>query len=339
MANADTTSELHKSVLRKCGEKDDGSSEFHATALDYINRVYQKIISGSAEFEVDLGDVWPWAKSANVGILTLQPWFGSQNPGQGNVTLTFGSVNGTFSLIPQQNAMNISLAGYYIQPTNGNFEWYKIATHVSGSTAFTLDGPFNSQLPAGDYVNGPFTACLLDYTLTVPEVGGIQRLASPFEIYRTQTFDNDQEAKIYGIDIREMRRLYPLNLITVGMATRFAVTYQQDGVIKVRFNKYPDVQTRAEYEYIPVPTDLTSNPDTTPIIPREFRDALVYGAAYYLCTDKNDDRAQTYLALTQAILKALIEDIRKNKDHTQKTKATLVPRLDLVNQKKKILNL
>ena len=337
MANGETAGDLHKEILRRCGEKDDGTSDFHAVALTYLNKAYQKVIAGSDEFNLDIGEPWPWAKSTSKITLTIPSYVGTNATNSLTATLTYNSTSGTFSQAPQVNSSNISLAGWWFQTTAAS-EWYLIATHVSGSTAFTLDTTFNDS----SVVAGSFLAILLDFTLTAvnlngSEPGGIQRLAAPMEVYRQQTFDNDNEYKIYGIDIREMRRIYPLSVIEMGVPTRFAITSQSnEGVFKIRVNKYSDIQTRADVEYIPVPLDLTSNPDSIPVIPREFRDVLIYIPCAWLMKDKADDRSDSYIQLGTGVLKAMVQDARKKRDHIQKQKAVIVPRLDYVNQKKRI---
>ena len=339
MANGETSEDLLKDILRRCGEKDDGTSDFHEQALVYLNKAYQKIISGSSEFEVDIGEPWPWAKSPNKIILTLLPFIGTNTTSNLTANFSFDSTAGSFSLAPQINGVNISVQGWWIQ-TTASSEWYNITAHISGSTSFTLDTEFNDTT----VTNSEFLACLLDYQLqaigqtTSPqtEPGGIQRLAAPMEVYRQQSFDNDNEYKIYGIDIREMRRLYPMSVLELGIPTRFCITTQVNGIFNVRFNKYTDIQTRADIDYIPVPLDLTSSPDSIPVIPREFRDVLVYAACFWIMTDKADDRGPSYLQMTQGILKAMIMDARKKRDHMQKQKAALIPRYDQTNQKKRI---
>lgn len=334
MANGETTRDIHLEILSRVGEKTDGSSPYHQRALTYLNKMYQKIISGASEFELDLGEPWPWAKSSARGIITLQPYFGTDNS-QGFINCTFNSANGTFSTIPVQNGVNISLAGYWVNLEEGS-EWYQILTHVAGTLNFTLDSVFNDQ----NQTNQSFIAILLDYTVNAvltTERGGIQRFAAPFETYRNQTFDNDNEYKVYGVDVREMRRQYPLALIELGIPTRFAIMTQKDGVITVRFNKYTDIQTRVEYEYIPVPIDLTSSPESVPVLPREFRDVLLYGPMYWLAMDKNDSRAPEFKTNAVDLLKAMIMDARKKRDHIGRNKGYMVPRWDNVNQKKRIL--
>ena len=336
MANGESANDLKKEVLNRCGEKDDGTSDFDGTALSYLNKAQQKVFAGSSEFELDMGEPWQWAKSQSKITVTLPPFVGTNQTQSLLATFTYNSASCTFSQAPQINGVNVSLTGWWIQTTAAS-EWYLITAHVSGATVFTIDTVFNDA----NAVSSSFIAIQLDFTLTAvnlnnSEPGGIMRIAAPAECYRQQSYDNDNEYKVYGVDLREMRRQYPLSVIEEGVPTRFAVTSQLNGVFTIRFNKYADLQTRLDFEYIAVPPDLTSNPDTIPAIPREYRDVLVYIASWWIMRDKADDRQDSYKQDVQNSLKAMIMDARKKRDHVQKQKAALVPRWDNINQKKRI---
>ncbi len=63
------------------------------------------------------------------------------------VTLTLGSTSGTFSTAPQQNSSNVSVAGFVLSPdgsTEDTDALYRVATHTSGLTAFTLDATYTN---------------------------------------------------------------------------------------------------------------------------------------------------------------------------------------------------
>lgn len=343
MANGETASDLKKEVLDRCGEKDDGTSGFDATALSYINKAQQKIIAGSSEFELDIGEPWPWAISPNKVTVTNLAYVGTNYTSSLTVDFTFNSATGTFSQAPQYpTGTNVSLKGWWVQTTAAS-EWYLITAHTAGQTTFTIDTPFNGWQGAA---NSEVLAILLDYTLQAAnpngtEPGGIQRLAGPGICYLQQSYDNDNEYRVYQSDIREFQRQYPLSVIEMGMPTRFCITSINNGTtdsqqLNIRFNKYNDQQSRIDFSYIAVPLDLTSNPDSIPIIPREFRDVLVYIACWWLLRDKADDRQDSYKQDAQNVLKAMIMDARKKRDHTQKQKAALIPRWDNINQKKRI---
>lgn len=342
MANGETVKDLHLDTLRRCGEKDDGTSDYHEQALVYLNKAYRSIIAGSCEFDVDIGECWPWAFGAQEIVLTLNPPVGTNWNQSLTVNLTYNSSSGSFSSPPQnfKTLSNVSVQGWWIQ-TTASSEWYYITQHTLGSTAFTIDSVFNDTTTT----LSSFLCCQLDYTLTAvgqltsppTEPGGIMRLTDAMECYRQQDYSNDNEYKIYGVDTREFKRQYPLSIIELGVPTRFCITAQSNtGVFTVRFNKYIDCQSRANIQYIPVPIDLTSNPDAVPIIPIEHRDVLIYIACFWLMKDKTDSRGADYLQLAQAKLKALTQDARKKMDQQQKLKGVLVPRWDQVNQKKRI---
>ena len=328
MANLDTTAEILKKVLQKVGELSDGTSKYRSQALEEINDIYQKIVGGSNEFNLDVGEPWIWARGQSPLILTLTP--GIQG---GTVNMTLGSKAGTFSQIPV-NYLNaqISLAGWWILVDNES-EWYRIAAHTAGQTSFTLDSQFN--FPSGSTYS--YQACLIDYTLTVPETGGICRLAGPMIVQQDQTIDGDFQGKIYESDYNQMRQFWPMNVIEIGTPTRFAVTSYADGIMNVRFNKYLDSSyepVRVESDYVPVPSDLTDEPDTKPILPRRWRNALVYGPAAVIAKDNHDDIAEAYDAKFTKILEAMKRDDQRVRDKASKQRGWLVPRADQITAAK-----
>lgn len=68
---------------------------------------------------------------------------------------------------------------------------------------------------------------------------------------------------------------------------------------------------------------------TMPIIPSVFTQILDYGASFYLCTDKNDERSQSYFQLCQQKMRAMID--ANNRELSQSGGGRLgmfIPRLD-----------
>jgi hypothetical protein len=199
-------------------------------------------------------------------------------------------------------------------------EYFRISAHVADATAFTLDAAYTDDTGA----TLAFKAIKLDYSLT----SGIQRLIQPMRVYKEKPVDDDRDGLIPGIDLKQFHAETPLRDLREEIPTRFTVMRESDGQIDVRFNAYPDSATRVEYEYIPRPTDLTASPDLTPILPREFRVALMYGATYYLMLDKSDSRADAYLRMTQAKLQAMVAANRKENRQVGKEMGRLIPRTD-----------
>lgn len=380
--------DIKTGILRRCGELTNGNSPYDSIALEYANGLYQSVISGSSEFELDLGEPWIWAKAQYPGVLILKAPYTSDA-----VNMTNGSATGAFTVAP-----STSQAGKYLM-LSGRPEVFRITAHTASATAFTID-----SLYTGDTINGSaYKAMQLDYTLA----SGIQRLIGQMVVHRSQGWAEDQDHNIQELADTVMKSKYPMAAIQQGIPLAFAQTQDVDGTITVRFNTYVDRDTRVEYDYIPIPSDLivqsftdssvTAGSDlitignhgfsdgnmvtfastatlpaglslntlyyvvnststtfkvsltlggtavditaaagggthyvsSVPLLPREARVALEYGATHWLMLDKNDDRATSFFQLTQLKLRALIEANRKEKQMASKNRGALTPRLDL----------
>lgn len=321
MANLTYTADIKADVLNRCGELTNGTSKYDSLVLDYINRVHMEIVCGGSTFVPDLAEMWPWARAAKPGVLILQPAFDSSLGG--GLNLTKLSASGSFVTAPA-----VALGSFV-----GNFIWaygfsdvYRIAAHVAGSANFMLDVPWQGDTLSS---NG-FRVAQLDYTLQ----GGIARLVEPMRIFRLQYWGSDGEGKVEGISSDQLHRRFPLylfGLMPYRAPTHFAVLSEASNTLTVRFNMVPDAPARVEYEYIPVPNDLTisSNPasDPLPLVPREHRSVLSLGACYWLMVDKEDTRADLYLRLTQAKVQGMLLERRREFDDETKDFAKLNPRM------------
>lgn len=316
-----TTADLLEDALRKSGEKTDGTSDYLASGLQYMNALYQAILAGGNEFDVDLGDPWPWAKAKYPGILTIGLPYNT-----GTVSLTQGSTSGSFSAAPVT-----SQVGNYLQIQNGVFEFYRITAHIAGATALTLDGPFNYPTALG--TAAPFNSIQLDYDLN-PGLKIIRQIG-PMKVYQTQTTDSDNEGKITGMNLREFEKKWPLYRITYGIPTEYAVLAVTDGIPTVRFNKFianiPNglgYPARVEYDFIPQQTDLTNDSSSIPVIPDEFKSCLSLGVAYYICLDKEDAKAATFEKLTREKLRAMSNASRREFMQISKNRGRYLARGD-----------
>lgn len=306
---------------------DPPASEFRTVALDYLNRAYLAIISGSNEFDVDLNESWLWARLPNPGIITLQPIINT------SATLTTESTSGTFGTAPTDPVGNqISAVGRYLK-VDGQPDYFIITVHNAGTTAFTIDEQWT-----GDNVTLN-TAWLyaLDYQ-TVPCL----RLIAPMRIYRYQGNPSivgaQSGGELLGSDFAAMLRDYPLHAIATYIPNRFAVknavqdTMSQGFIFTIRMNSQAPFLSRCEYDYIPYPTLLTDSPTSVPIIPFTHRAVLAYATAYFILMDKFDDRSAQYLTLLQAGLKSM-----KRMDETQRQainpfRGRFIPRRDLIKR-------
>ena len=127
MSNYANTQDILKSVLHRCGELTDGTSDYNDKALEYINGIYQSVLAGGNEFDTELSEAWSWAKATNPSVLILKA------PYDGTVSLTSGSASGTLSAAP-----TFSLLGWYAN-VSGESEFYRVTAHVLNTTSLTLD--------------------------------------------------------------------------------------------------------------------------------------------------------------------------------------------------------
>lgn len=150
MAQFRTTADIVDSVLSRSGEVSNGNSKFEARALEFVNRIHRTIIIGGSEFNIEVDEVWAWARAQKPMIIELKPKYNT-----GSITLTKGSEAGTFSDAPSS-----SLAGWHLQ-VSGRDGVFKIASHSAAATAFELDGAYDSDSGA----SLTFQAFKLDYEL------------------------------------------------------------------------------------------------------------------------------------------------------------------------------
>lgn len=324
MANLTYTADIKLDVLQRCGEVTDGSSSFDARVLDYINRVHMELVAGGSTFVPELAEPWEWARAAQPGVIFLQPAFTSDTGG--GIALTNGSASGSF-LIPPASSVG-SLVGWFVW-IYGQSDIYRVATHSSGSGSFTLDYAYQGPTQTA----GGFRCGKLDYTLS--QAAGIVRLVEPFRIFQTQYVGGDGQGKVEGISSDQLHRRFPLyafGLMPFAAPTYFAQISELNNTPVARFNMVPSAVARVEYEYVPVPADLTISvtpaSDPLPLVPREHRSVLSLGAAYWLMVDKEDSRQDNYMRYTQQKIQGMLLERRRQYDDEGKDFAKLNPRQD-----------
>lgn len=289
--------------LRLAGEL--STSDYRTTSLDELNRVYLAILSGSNEFDVDLGEAWTFAKAERPATIVLEPKV------SGSATVTIGSASGTFSAAPA-----VSLAKRDVK-FGDDKDWYNIVTHVAGSTNFTLDSEYQGD--AGGLMS--YDAYALEYD-TIP---GILRLIAPFHINRS---GSEQDGDILGIDYDTMQVQFPLMYLRVGPPTRFAVKYQDltTNTYNIRFNKFTLDKEKVTYDYVPYPTALTDSSSSKPKIPETHRMVLAYGVAYYVLYQKNDDKKDEMYKQFVLGLKSLAKAFKREQIRIGPNRGKLIPR-------------
>jgi len=293
MGNLYHASDLIRGTLVRAGELPDGTSPYHPAAIKYINQVQRSILSGSSEWGIDLSKPWPWARITKSLILIPEVT-------AGGVDLTNGSSAATFDTPPA-----VSQAGNYLK-VNDRATFYRIVSHTAGLGPFTLDS---------NYVEETITGTAFKSIKLVYDLGpNIMRLVEPFRTYINDQLNislahqRDEDGKIFGVALNVFRQEWPLKRVRQGVPNRFAKVTETDDKLEVQFNRFPSKEIKIDLDVIEFPLALIDSTSSIPIIPRDFRQVLEYGAATLILADKHDDRRDEAFKLTQGALKAMVED-------------------------------
>lgn len=290
MANYQFSSDLVNDVLFRAGEPTDGTSDFEAPALQYVNRAYQAIWMGGIEIAPEVNEPWWWLfKEAN--FVTELPI------SAGTVSVTQNSASITFSSPPAA-----SVVGFWFKVTGTN-EIYKVSAHTGGAGAATLDSIY---LGATDGA-AAYTLFKTDYTLAAD----VLRLVTPMRLGQTNASGSSytrpgRNYQILGVSNRELDEIAPLSLASAAIPKLFA----QTGEAVVRVDSYSSTRIRVDYQYMQRPADLTDSGSEEPVIPRQYRRLIADVAVMFLMIDKNDDRARAVAALARTGLLGMAQENR-----------------------------
>jgi hypothetical protein len=281
MSNYQFTSDLLADALFRAGEPTDGSSDYNAQALTYLNRAYREVWMGGGAFDPTINETWWWLRKDPPGTLTLVPAVTA-----GTVVVTNGSTSITFSV-----GHTPTVATWFFR-VDGHPDLFRIATHTAGSGSATLDGAYTG---ASD-IAATYTLFKLEYTLA----SDVLRLVSPMRVQA------GFRSRIDGIDIKTLDAVWPLVNVSAEVPFNFAPVTES----KVRFSHYPTAQTRVEYDYIQHPAALTNAVNEEPLIPLHYRHILSDIAVFYLLADKNDSRIEGIGVAARAALTAMAKENR-----------------------------
>lgn len=290
MANYQFSSDLVSDILFRSGEPTDGSSDFNAVALQYLNRAYQALWLGGTEIDSSINENWWW-------LLTEAPLIIEPTIVVGTVTTTNGSASITFSSAPPN-----TVVGYFFRGSSSPQETYKIATHTAASTAATLDSVYLGTGGAGQ----TYTLFKMEHALATD----VLRLATPMRLSQSNSAGSSysragRNYQILGLSNRELEESTPIATATVAAIPKFFAQMTEGSVTTVRFDVYTSTRIRADYMYLKRPADLTNSGTEEALTPRQYRKLLADIAVLFLFIDKNDNRAQLIAQIAKSGVRAM----------------------------------
>lgn len=136
MSQFRTTADILDLALTNAGEVTNGNSPYESQLLNYLNRVHYTLIAGGTipigkDQTLEIDETWPWSRAKTPISLDLQPAITT-----GTITLTNGSVSGTFSSAPAS-----SVEGWFLK-VPGSTTVYRVGHHGAGNTAFSIESEF-----------------------------------------------------------------------------------------------------------------------------------------------------------------------------------------------------
>lgn len=318
MANYTSSRDIINAALGFAGEltnppDSDYVSEYRSVALQYLNRIHQGVISGSNEFELDMGEPFSWAVSQYPKIITIEPKV------EQNISITQNSATGTFLSPPTDSYKN-----KFLRVGGSSQEYYQVLDHDAGSPTFTLDSEMLEDTNSN--ANGNFYT--LEYSLGTDVLRLIAR--GQMDQVQYQTMDGT----VLGTDLNEMLRIYPMVRLQTAFPNRYAlVNWNTDtGEMHIRINTTPNKRARLKIPYVPTQPALTDDATSIPVVPLQFRIILAYAVAFYLCQDKNDTRAQSYYTLTQTGLQSIISADKRQSTDINPDRARVIPRMGMMGR-------
>lgn len=306
--------------------------------------------AASTSFELDAAYPDDTVSGANFEAIKIDyeliPSFITVNPGNqyfqfqkaSGTTLTGTLTQGVYSpaslishvaTVATAAAGGPTITGSYSEVTRK----FTLTSNLAGATSFFLVGDgtqcgFSIHKDLG-YDDETSSASAASHTSTYV-LGGIARLVEPFRVHK-----GGGDGAIFGLDSESFHRDYPLNSVPEGIPDRFSVVGEQaDGILTVRFNKFPTEKTRVEVERVLVPRDLKDTTGSVSLVPRKHVEVLEWATSFFLGFLKNDDKMQVWANLVQGKLKAMISQHRGSLVRTGTNFGQIVSRLDNTSRRR-----
>ncbi len=309
MANYTNSKDLVDDILFRAGEPTDGTSDFDAQALQYLNRAQQALVTGGAEIDPEINEKWWWLRKDPPGTLKLEAVV---DGGTANVTEDSTSV--TMSAAPTDAAKNNVSVNKWFFKVDGHEDIFRVSAHTSGNTGVTLGDKYTGDTDTA----ANYKLFNLEYDLA----SDLIRVVSPMSVFQTRS-------EIEGMDIDSLENLYPLRNILPGVPEAFGMVTET----KVRFSHYGDSDQagnfiHVEYDYDFLPTDLTDSASETPVVPKQYRRVLADIGLYFLSLDMSDSRAGTFLANAVRGVRAMATENRYRLAVMGRDIGKIIPRQD-----------
>ncbi len=328
-----TTDDLAAQALWMSGEPTDGTSDYATQVLDYLQAVYDVLVTGGTFGTRDIATSaglysqvvniaktdWIWLrKNPPLAFNTVPACIGSsssvplnQGSQAGTMTLTFGSQTVTFSDPPFWN-----IPGGLSSVTDGRVKILtqeqgvpnppitvpRIQSHIFNATTAQLDAAWPQETQTvSDWV-------IWKSTYDVP--ADFERFC---EAWKVQGGWNSNESPLNVGSLEQMTDQYPISDSSQGPPTACARLDPTTFLM----NRWDTFSYRIEGSYVFTPPTLVlaATPDLQePLVPVRFRQVLALGAAMLLMQDKVDSRCEAVASQFREMVSTMSDEYRKEQN-------------------------
>jgi len=328
-----TTDDLKVQALWMAGEPTDGTSDYDAQVLDYLQSIYDVLVTGgtfgtrdvatSAGLYSQLVNIaktdWMWLrKNPPFAFNTVPACIGSsssvplnQGTQAGTMTLTYGSNVANFSVAPSWLIDNVA--------TNVTGGRIAILTQANGVPNPPRTSPRIEIHPLAGIVAG-LDAAWPQETQTVSDWviwKSVYDVPDDFErfceAWKVQGGWNSNESALNVGNLEQMTDEYPISDSSQGPPTACA----RISPTEILMNRWDTFSYRVEGSYIfrPPTLEIAATPDLQePLVPERFRQVLALGAAMMLMQDKVDSRCEAVASQFREMVSTMSGEYRKEQN-------------------------
>lgn len=329
-----TTDDLKEQALWMAGEPVNGTSDYDDQALQYMQYIYNVLVTGgtigvrdlatsaglySHVVDIALTD-WIWLrKFPPFSFVTTPAFIGSgasvplnQGFQGGTMTLTYGAVNANFSSAPFWLIDGSTLSGVaggrisILTQENGvpnpPRTTPRIVSHTVGSTVALMDAPWPQE-----------TQTVSNYAVWRAEYDIPTDFERFCEAWKVQggTIASEQPLNVGSFE--QVQDLWPVTDAWLGPPTAAA----RMNPTTLMVNRWDTFSYRVEGSYIFRPAALVTGatPDLQePVVPLRERQLLAVGSAMLILQDKADSRMNAYASQFRELVHTMGTEYRKEQN-------------------------
>jgi hypothetical protein len=329
-----TTDDLAAQALWMAGEPTDGTSDYATQVLDYLQAVYDVLVTGGTFGTRDLAtSAGLYSQVVNVAQ-TDWLWLRKFPPFAFNTTPAFIGSSSTIPLNQgvQGGSMVLTQGAFTVQFNTVNPSWFdglvqtsvqggritiftqangvpnpprttpRIATHVLGNSFALLDAPW----PQETQEVSDFAIWRAEY----PVPADFERFCEAWKVQGGNL--NGQQPLNVG-SYEQVGDYWPVNNTYVGPPTACA---RMDPAT-LMMNSFDTFSYRCEGSYVfqPPALELNVTPDPQePLVPVRFRQVLALGAAMLMMQDKVDSRCEAVASQFREMVSTMSDEYRKEQN-------------------------